>query len=322
MNNKQPLVSVIIPTYNHAQFIAKAIESVLAQTYRNVELVVVDNYSEDNTKEEVNSFQNNQIKYYRYRNNGIIAASRNFGISKSKGDIIAFLDSDDEWNRDKLENQVKHLYFEGVSCVSSNFTLIGRATLWRDPLKFREGELYRDYSYNHILLKNPVINSSAIILKKNLIKLKGLDENPTFIAIEDWDLWLRASKIGKVRVIAEKLVKYRIHMNNIRDKREVHLRSLTLFQKHQELGHLDDKLLNTAIGNRYLLLGKAFLNANDWMGINYYGRALISSKGFHNKIRAVVGVLLFLFPKKLRQRVIVILHHLSRLIQKKIYYPN
>ena len=318
--NRTRLVSVIIPTYNHAQFIGKAIESVIGQSYKNLELIVVDNYSEDNTRQVMQTFKDNRIHYFRFRNKGIIAASRNYGVNQSKGEVIAFLDSDDEWVKDKLKKQVKHLFSEGISCVCSNFSPIGDVNLWRNHLKFQDGESFQDFSYNEIVLKNPVMNSSAIILKDSFVKLGGLDENPNFIAIEDWDLWLRASNIGNIRILAEPLLNYRIHDNNRRDKRDVHLRSLTLFKKHQSLGYLDEKLMRAANGNRYLLLGKACLNVNDGLGVKYYTKALEYSKGFHNKLRAVVGIILFSFPKNIRQKIINVLQRVSLVIQRKIYY--
>lgn len=320
MNKKQVLVSVIIPTYNHAQFIGKALESVLIQTYGNFEVIVVDNYSEDNTVEIVHSFQNNKIQYYRFRNNGIIAASRNFGVRKSKGDVIAFLDSDDEWNKEKLMMQLMHIFLDDISCVASNFTPTGNVLLWRNHIKIHDGEPYKDYSFNDIILQNPVINSSVIMLKETFAKLGGLDENPAYLAIEDWDLWLRASKVGKVRVINKTLVKYRIHENNTRDKRDVHLRSLNIFEKHSDLGNISSNVMNAALGYRYLLLGKACLDANDKQGISYYKKALVYSKGLHNKIRAIIGILIFLSPTDRRQKIVAMLHQISLVIQKKICY--
>jgi glycosyltransferase involved in cell wall biosynthesis len=320
MNNKQVLVSVIIPTYNHAQFISKAIESVMIQTYKNIEIIVVDNYSEDSTKEEVRVFQNNKIKYFRFRNNGIIAASRNFGVKKSNGDVIAFLDSDDEWNKEKVETQITHLFDDNISCVASNFAPIGNVDLWRNHIKIKDGVKYQDYSFNDIIQQNPVVNSSVMMLKKTFEKLEGLDEDSTYLAIEDWDLWIRASRIGEIRIINRILVNYRIHEDNTRDKRDVHLRSLKIFEKYKALGFLDDKLLTVALGSRYLLLGKACLDANDTRGVNYYKKALIYSKGFHNKIRAIIGILIFLSPMGLRQKIVTLLQQLSYVIQKKIYY--
>ena len=318
--NRVPLVSVIIPTYNHAKFISEAIESVLCQSYNNLELIVVDNYSKDNTRQVIQTFKNDRIHYYRFHNNGIIAASRNYGVNKSKGDIIAFLDSDDVWSKNKLEKQVKHILLDCVSCVASNFTPIGNVVLRRNHLKFRFGELYQDFSYNEIVLNNPIVNSSVIMLKDSFVKLNGLDESPDFVAIEDWDLWLRSSKIGKVRVLSDQLVKYRIHENNTRDKRDVHLRSSKILEKHKALGYLDDKLMRAASGERSLFLGKACLDANDWQGIKYYAKALKYSTGFHNKLRAVVGIILFSFPENIRRKIVNVLYRISIKIQKEIYY--
>jgi len=323
MNCKQvnfPLVSVIMPTYNHAQFIGNAIESVLSQSYKNIEVIVVDNYSEDNTLKEIRSFQDNRINYYRFRNNGIIAASRNYGIRKSKGDVIAFLDSDDIWYKDKLKKQLKYLLIDGITCVATNYILIGNRAQCRNNIKFAHGELYKDYTYDDLVVRNVIVNSSVIISKDIILELGGLDENPVFIAIEDWDLWLRASKKGKVRVLSEKLVKYRRHVNNYRDKRDVHLRSFNILEKHQSLGYLNDALMKAAFGSRYLLLGKASLDVNDWQGVKYYKRALIRVKGLKNKLRAIIGIIIFYVPKDKRSKVINMLHSISLIMERKMYY--
>ena len=98
-----PLISVVIPTYNHAEFLKVAISSVLAQTYQNFEIVIVDNHSNDHTREVVVSFSDDRIHLHKINNNGIIAASRNLGIDHAEGDWIAFLDSDDYWYPTRLQ---------------------------------------------------------------------------------------------------------------------------------------------------------------------------------------------------------------------------
>src|SRR5687767_4383972 len=92
-----PLVSVIIPTYNHAPFLREALESLIAQDFRDWEALVVNNYSTDDTLEVVRSFDDRRIRVENFRNNGVIGASRNLGIRLSRGKYIAFLDSDDKW---------------------------------------------------------------------------------------------------------------------------------------------------------------------------------------------------------------------------------
>src|SRR4051812_44716056 len=97
-----PLVSVVIPTYNHAQFLGRALGSVIAQTYTNWEAIVVDNHSQDDTDAVVASQSDPRIKLLKIHNNGVIAASRNKAMREARGEWIAFLDSDDAWYPEKL----------------------------------------------------------------------------------------------------------------------------------------------------------------------------------------------------------------------------
>ena len=103
INNKIPIISIIIPTYNHAKFIKKALQSVINQTFENWEAIVIDNYSTDDTEKILNEYKDTRIRYIKIKNNGIIAKSRNLGIENANGEWIAFLDSDDWWTLNKLE---------------------------------------------------------------------------------------------------------------------------------------------------------------------------------------------------------------------------
>ena len=107
--NKKPTVSVIIPTYNRAHLVGRAIQSVLEQTYKDFELIVIDDGSNDNTEYIIKEFQkkDKRIKYIAYKKNKGGSAARNAGIKSSKGEYIAFLDSDDEWLSEKLEKQIR-----------------------------------------------------------------------------------------------------------------------------------------------------------------------------------------------------------------------
>ena len=107
--NKKPTVSVIIPTYNRAHLIGRAIKSVLNQTYKDFELIIVDDSSTDNTEDIVRKYQkkDERIKYILHKKNRGGSVARNTGIKSSKGEYIAFLDSDDEWLCEKLEKQIR-----------------------------------------------------------------------------------------------------------------------------------------------------------------------------------------------------------------------
>ena len=108
-NRDQPLVSVILPTYNHANFLKDAIESVIKQDYSSWELIIIDNYSTDHTDQVISLFKDDRIKNFKINNDGIIAKSRNKGIQESNGDWIAFLDSDDIWYFNKLSTIITYL---------------------------------------------------------------------------------------------------------------------------------------------------------------------------------------------------------------------
>ncbi len=101
-NNKSPLVSVILPTYNRGKLVSKSINSVLNQSYNNFELIIVDDGSTDQTEKIINSFNDNRIVYLKHNYNKHASAARNTGIAKSKGEFIAFLDDDDQWLPKKI----------------------------------------------------------------------------------------------------------------------------------------------------------------------------------------------------------------------------
>jgi glycosyltransferase involved in cell wall biosynthesis len=144
-----PKVSVIIPTYNRALLLREAIQSVLDQTFQDFEIIVVNNYSIDNTIDVVKSFEDERIKVINIRNNGIIAKSRNRGLKESRGNYLAFLDSDDRWLPEKLEIQVEYLrnHLEYHLVYSNAWIIDGtgvRKGLIMDLELFKEGEIFKD----------------------------------------------------------------------------------------------------------------------------------------------------------------------------------
>ncbi len=191
-NSEQPLVSVIMPTYNHAQFISIAIDSVLSQTYKNFELIIIDNYSEDDTEKIIALYRDDRIIYLKFRNNGIIAASRNHGIKHSHGEYIAFLDSDDFWLGEKLEFVADHIKkAHGVDVICHDEWLQTDKGA-RKRLTYGPYTTYRDLLFNN----NCISTSATVVRRQKILEVGGFSENIQFRGVEDYDLWLRLAQAG------------------------------------------------------------------------------------------------------------------------------
>lgn len=198
-------LSIIIPTYNRAYIIRRAIQSVLNQTYQDFEIFIVDDGSKDNTHKIVESIRDERIRYIRHEINKGQAAARNTGIMAAKGKYIAFLDSDDEWLPEKLEKQMAAFRNAppqvGVVYVRMLNAEGNRKTFMPPPhVTKREGNLYYD------LLVDPtlVFPSAAAIRRDCFTKVGMFDEH--FYAGEDWDLWIRIAKYYHFKYIDELLV--------------------------------------------------------------------------------------------------------------------
>ena len=209
------LVSVIIPTYNQAHFLGKAIQSVLDQTYSNWEMLIIDNNSADNTDEVVNSFNEPRIQLLKIRNNGVIAASRNIGILNAKGDWIAFLDSDDSWYTQKLETVMNiALKTDDYDVYSTNEYMVNSKTSEKTVLIYGP---YKNNFYEVLLLEGNCLSPSATIIKRAFLKNYDLlfNESPEYIAVEDYDLWLKLALYeAKFYFINSIQGEYMIHPGN------------------------------------------------------------------------------------------------------------
>ncbi|MBU0468332.1 MAG: glycosyltransferase, partial [Candidatus Omnitrophica bacterium] len=163
-NLKDPLVSIIMPTYNYSQFIAKSIKSVLDQSYSNFELIVVDDYSEDNTEEVVKGFKDSRIKYYKVANNRVIAASRNFAIMHAVGEFIAFLDSDDLW----YENKLEEIILEFNQNPDVDFICHALNLVYKDQSDRKVRVENRPWvDYEDLLFRGNCITTSATVIRSN-----------------------------------------------------------------------------------------------------------------------------------------------------------
>lgn len=210
VNINGPIVSVIIATYNRAKSLGTAIESVLKQSYCNIEIIVVDDGSTDETKKIVQPYiKNYAIRYIYQKNKGCVEA-RNNGIKIAKGKYIAILDDDDFWCDDKkIEKQVN--FFE----KNTDYVLVGGGAIKIDQdgkeiVRYLLPE--KDIDIRKILLVSDSFAHVTTLFKKDAWeKLGGYDEN--FDGLEDWELWLRMGRIGKFYNIQEFFVKYSGHQH-------------------------------------------------------------------------------------------------------------
>lgn len=181
--------SVVIPTYNRADFIKRCIDSVLEQTFQDFEIVVVDNFSDDNTLEIIESYNDARIHIFQIHNNGIIAASRNKGIREAQGEWICFLDSDDWWRKEKLEKVYGHICCNDCAFIYHKLkTFTSRGATKHLMGKVHEGG---NSFYNVLTLGNPICTSSVSVKKEVLVSVEYLSETPELVGVEDVDCWLK-----------------------------------------------------------------------------------------------------------------------------------
>ncbi len=206
MNIFKPSVSVILPTYNRAYSIERAIGSVLNQTYQDLELLIVDDGSIDNTEEKVFALKklDSRIKYVRHKENKGPAAARNTGIQLASGKFIAFQDSDDEWLPEKLEKQINVINkaSDDVGVVYTGFWRIfsdKKRYYPSENINKKEGDIHRE------ILNGNFIGMPTVLIKKECFSELGLfDEN--IQPLEDWELFIRFSRKFKFLLINEPLV--------------------------------------------------------------------------------------------------------------------
>ena len=209
-----PSVSVVIPTYNRGQLLEQAIQSVLDQTYRDLELIVVDDGSTDDTRRRVVAVADDRVRYIHQRNAGL-AGARNTGIREARGDYVAFLDDDDVWMAEKLERQMAIMQSRpNVAVVHCGFRFVD---LEGNPVSMEyrrppsRGSLYEDLMYANVISGS---GSAAVVRARCFIDAGTFD--PTLRAREDQDMWRRLALAGhEFACVDEALVDIRWHAANM-----------------------------------------------------------------------------------------------------------
>jgi glycosyltransferase involved in cell wall biosynthesis len=265
------LVSVVIPTHNRAALLARAITSVLAQTYTALEVLVVDDASTDHTRQVVMQFDDPRLLYIRHERNRGGAATRNTGIDAASGEYIAFLDDDDEWEPDKTAEQLKLLQRYPAVLCGYHGEERGAARRYQDNPTVKLEELRRGFFRGG--------GTSALMARADILRRVRFDESlPCY---QDWDLCIRLAQLGEIGYVQRPLLRYndgdhqRIS-NRAPPASPIELeRELCMLHKHKAL-----------FGRRFGLHASALLLrdikrcANKWdylrYGIRHYGIAALT----------------------------------------------
>lgn len=271
-----PKVSVIIPSYNSAKYLSEAIDSALNQTFKDFELIVVDDGSTDNTAEILSKY-GNKIRCFSQENKGVSAA-RNRGIRESKGEYIAFLDSDDIWLPKKLELQMQKL----SNNPEYTWSYCDKISVFEDGIKEEDNnnliKPLEGYIFDHLLVKN-FIPTPSVIIKRGCFESAGLfDEN--LLHLEDYDLFLRLAKDYPISFVNKKLFIRRVHQNSI----------CRTWKKITYFSHL--KVLNNFIANNKSFLRRKKSLIYHRFGNLHYKIARLYFLNGESKLKVVYQLLL------------------------------
>lgn len=209
---------MVIPNFNYGHFLGEALSSVLEQTYKNFEVLVIDNNSSDSSESVSSSFGDNRISFHKFSNGGSIAASRNRGVELSRGEIIAFLDSDDAWFPNKLFTAVSAIN-SGSDFVFHDLKVQGKKTLIGSQRT--RGRTIRQNDIGNLLMQgNPIATSSVVLRREVFNSIGGMDTSLDIVGVEDFDAWIRMADAGcRMEYEPTVLGYYRVHGNSISKSR-------------------------------------------------------------------------------------------------------
>ena len=278
-----PLVSIIMPTYNQAQFLETALHSLVKQSYSNWELFIIDNHSTDNTMQIISNFIDSRISVLSISNKGSIAASRNFALKYVKGDWIAFLDSDDWWEFNKLEICSK--FFDS----QTDFIYHNMKVITDTPSHYSKN-LIKSRQVNSpilkdLLLKGNTIATSSVVVRATIFKnIGGMNESQVMIGTEDFNAWLKISKVTEnFRHLPEYLGFYRIHDQNTSMRKAFQLPRAAISEFLGELSPTENKLMLSQFS---YTLGRLHFLEGDLLKSRRYLKLVLRSKFRQNSLKA------------------------------------
>ena len=206
----EELVSVIINCRNSEKFLKESINSVVNQTFKNLEIIIVDNNSTDNTKNIIDSYKDKRIKYFYTKSYLSLGAARNVALEKSNGKFIAFIDSDDIWEKNKILNTIRK-FREGIGLVYGDVKYFNETRSYRlySHRKIYTGKCFNDLLCDYNLCMSSCMVSNTIIRKYKIKFDKDLK------VCEDLDFFLKIAHVSELDFVDKVDTNYRIHNNNL-----------------------------------------------------------------------------------------------------------
>lgn len=257
------MVSIIIPTFNRARTIERSINSLLNQTYQDFEIIVVDDCSNDDTKEVIDEIKDDRIIYIRHEKNLGANAARNTGVMNAKGNIIAFQDSDDEWLENKLEiqmNEMNRTKADIVSCAINKY--VGKQKTIVPEFEVEDNKISKEILYGNFISGQTILGKKKCFIDHEFDKLLP--------RLQEWELMIRLSQIYNIHFVNQPLVNVYLQNDSISTSPEKAVMALKIIKdKHKDLIFNDNKAIKTI----YNMLGNYSMQARIFEE-NYYSKAI------------------------------------------------
>jgi len=299
-SHKSRLVSVIIPTYNRAHLLGGAIQSVLAQTYQDFEIIIVDDNSSDTTQDVLKGFCDSRIRCVRLDSHQGAGSARNIGIGRAQGEFVAFLDSDDSWHPNKLSKQL-----EKFQIASKEAALVYCGFISHSHGGIAKKEFFRERCYEDFLRRASGVSTSSLLIRRSILnEMGGFDT--TLESSQDFDLLLRIPKSHRIDYVDEVLLDYNRSGESISCDMEAKIQGI-----HKIIEKYHDDIVRLKIRHLYFLrLGLYQFLAGEWEKSRRTWLIALRCKPLYFKlwqyfIVSLFGVKIFKYVLELKKRLLI-----------------
>ncbi len=299
--NTKPLISIIIPVYNGEDVILRAVNSVLHQTYKNIEILVIDDKSTDNTLEILSTIKDKRLRIFKQKKNYQIGSiARNVGMRNAKGEYIAFLDDDDEFLPERIDKLYKEIVSKGDeyrAVTSSYFSKDGKT--WKIVHKVEE-----EQSIKNLLLMRTSVGGCSIMIHKSILNDVGFFDE-SFRRHQDIEYTIRILRKTKFAVVNEPLVKIYGHPGAPNAQKILEVKEHFLNTFKEDIEKFDIKIQNEIYAKHWLQVSRFFaLDADMKNTLKYFLKSLKYTLLYSDKLKIIPKETYFLLPIYLLKSII------------------